>query len=273
MQINNTNIAGTNQYEVQSMVDPIVGPLPADVLPIIFQNGKTDLSNLALVCKNWKAIVDNKQFREMIRPAKAFGRREWKEYIGVDAGEELPLPRRVYGDMEKEGGLLTFIPEKVKVIESGNEVLLDNLKVIVKLVGNPKKGKHTYNRCPEGTSKKRYQEKPHWVWIKKELIGRNKNYEQQQELVAKEENIKIPGAKISGLIDTVISVFMEYVRSEGQIMTGSPHGLKTWIRVNEQIKGSRLSLRFALCSLDVCGGAEYPSDCIAVAPARKSFGY
>ena len=93
MQINNTNVTGTNQYEVQSMVDPIAGSLPIDVLPIIFQNVKTDLPNLALVCKNWKAIVDNKQFRETIRPAKAFGSREWKEYIGVDAGEELPLAK------------------------------------------------------------------------------------------------------------------------------------------------------------------------------------
>ena len=42
------------------MVDPIAGSLPTDVLPIIFQNVKTDLPNLALVCKNWKAIVDNK---------------------------------------------------------------------------------------------------------------------------------------------------------------------------------------------------------------------
>ncbi len=106
MQINNTNVAGTNQYEVQSMVDPIVGPLPADILPIIFQNGKTDLPNLALVCKNWKAIVDNKQFCETIRPAIAFGAQEWKEYIGVDAGDEPRLPRRAYGDLEKEGGLL-----------------------------------------------------------------------------------------------------------------------------------------------------------------------
>ena len=39
--------------------------------------------------------------------SKAFGSREWKEYIGVDAGEELPLPRRAYGDMEK-GELLPY---------------------------------------------------------------------------------------------------------------------------------------------------------------------
>ncbi len=135
------------------MVDPMAGSLPTDVLPIIFQNVKTDLPNLALVCKNWKAIVDNKQFRETICPVKAFGSRAWKEYIGVDAGEEPLLPRRVYGDMEKGNYFLTFIPEKVKMSQVNGkvdgaskdsevvkEVLLDSLEVIGKLVGNPTKG-------------------------------------------------------------------------------------------------------------------------------------
>ncbi len=281
MQINNTNVAGTNQYEVQSMVDPIVGPLPADILPIIFQNGKTDLPNLALVCKNWKAIVDNTQFCETIRPAIAFGVQEWKEYIGVDAGEEPRLPRRAYGDLEKEGGLLTFIPEKVKVIENGFEVFLDNLKVIGKLVGNPKKGNKTgYTRdsC-RAISEDRKQEKPHWVWIKKEVIGRGKSYEQQQELVAKTENKKAPGAKISGLIDTAISVFMEYVRSGEQIFVWDPpvnFGQRTWVRVNEQFKGSRLGVGFAPSGLNVHYCYDHNDDYkvhIAVAPARKSFGH
>ena len=91
--------------------------------------------------------------RETIRPAKAFGSREWKEYIGVDAGEELPLPRRAYGDMEKGNYYLTFIPKTVKItqengkvddtsmdIEVVKEVPLDSLEVIGKLVANPIKG-------------------------------------------------------------------------------------------------------------------------------------
>ena len=75
----------------QPIVDPMcphTSPLPLEIQCIIFQNAKVELPNLALVCKNWKAIVDDNRFRETIRPAKAFGSREWKEYIGVDAGEE-----------------------------------------------------------------------------------------------------------------------------------------------------------------------------------------
>ena len=84
-----------------------------------------------------------------------------------------PLPRRAYGDLEKEGGLLTFIPEIVKVIENGKEVALDNLKAIGNLVNKPKKGFETGYKInefywPEAIEEKRKLEKPHWVWIKKE---------------------------------------------------------------------------------------------------------
>ncbi len=278
MQINNTNVTGTNRYEVQSMADPIGGSLPTDVLPIIFQNVRTDLPNLALVCKSWKAIVDNKQFRETIRPVQAFGTQEWKEYIGVDAGEEPLLPRRAYGDLEREGGgLLTFIPDKVKVIESGIEVLLDNLEVIGKLVGKPKKGNktgYTTDSWPLAITEKRKQEKRHWVWIKKEAIGRNKTYEQQQELVAKEENKKAPRANISGLIDTAISVFMECVRSGERNFIWNPpvNGQRTIVRVNEHASGYRLVLGFEFSILNVDIDLDYDSNDVAVAPSRKSIG-
>ena len=277
---------------IVSGADPIHGPpmeidrivqfseLPIDVVPIIFQNLKADLPSVALVCRNWKAIADDETFCKMIRPAQAFGVQEWKEYIGVDVGDEPRLPRRAYGDLEREGGgLLTFIPEKVKDIENGNEVLLDNLEAVGKLVGNPKKGNktgYTIDSWPEAISEKRKQEKPHWVWIKKEVIGRHKSYEQQQELVAIVENKKAPGANISGLIDTAISVFMGYVRSGEQIFVWDPpvKGLRTWVRVNEQTRGLRLGLGFAPSGLVVynChGDGDYV--CIAVSPSRKSIGF
>ncbi len=303
MQINNTNVAGTNQYEVQSMVDPIVGPLPADVLPIIFQNGKTDLPNLALVCKNWKAIVDNKEFREMIRPAKAFGSREWKEYIGVDAGEELPLPRRVYGDMEKGNYYLTFIPKSVKVtqengklsdtsmdIEVAKEVPLDSLEVIGKLVANAIKGNKSGD-YPDSwilpIREKRNLEKPHWVLISKEIIGRSEDYKDQQKL-AKEENKNNPGTNISGLMDTAISLFMEYVRSgERNFIWNSDNSKLKGVRVIEQTQGSRLCLGFAnsgirfdsysntyyACfGLHVDGYSDHGDGRFGIALARKFYG-
>ncbi len=194
-----------------------VGPfseLPLDVVCFIFQNLKADLPNLALVCRNWKNITDDKAFCEMIRPVQAFGTKEWQEYIGVDAGAEPRLPRRAYGDLEREDGLLTFIPDKVIVTkENGGveEVLLDNLEVIGKLVENPKKGNKTgYDNIGSPLDlllEKRKLEKPHWVWIKKEVIGRCVNDLPQQNAV------RISGASVSRLIDIAVSVFMVYVRS------------------------------------------------------------
>ena len=286
MQINNANVMGTNPYEMQSMVDPIAGSLPTDVLPIIFQNVKTDLPKLALVCKNWKAIADNKQFRETICPAKAFGSREWKEYIGVDAGEEPLLPRRAYGDMEKGNYYLTFIPEKVKMtqvhgkvdeasmdIEVVKEVPLDSLEVIGKLVANPTKGNkigYDPNGWQEPIPEKRNLEKPHWVLISKEVIGKNKTYEDQQKL-AREEDKKIPGANISGLIDTAISVFMEYVRSgERNFIWDSAKNEYNWVRVNEQTRGIRICLGFAPSGLIVLSYCDSDDDIVGFALARKS---
>ena len=167
MNISNV-VTGIDSCNGQPLVDPIgkTSPLPLDVTRIIFQNAKADLHQLALVCIEWRNLADDKVLRETIRPANAFGSREWKEYIGVDAGEELPLPRRVYGDMEKGNYYLTFIPQTVKVmqengtsvdIEAVKEVPLDRLEVISKLVENSTKGnKIGFN---PGSWKEAYQEK------------------------------------------------------------------------------------------------------------------
>jgi hypothetical protein len=270
------------------MVGSLSGSLPTDVLPIIFLNMTTDLPHLALVCKNWKVIVDNKQFREMICLAKAFGSREWKEYMGVDVGEEPLLPRRAYGDMEKGNYYLTFIPEKVKKtqvngkvddasrdIEEVKEVPLDSLEVIGQLVANRINGNNVGfypNAWQEAISKKRSLEKPHWVLISKEVIGKNKTYEEHQKL-AKEENKNSPGANISGLIDSILSVFMEYVRSgERNFEWDSAKNQNNWIRVNEKTGGIRISLGFAPSGLNVFSRCGHAYTDVGFALAWKSFG-
>ena len=149
MSLNINNVSGKGINPDPVSLDVNFGQsraLPIDLFPRIFQDRKANLPSIALVCRNWKAIVDDKEFRKAIRPAQAFGTQEWKEYIGVDVGEEPRLPRRAYGDLENEGGMLTFIPEKVKVTEQNGsikELLLDNLRVIHQLVENPKKGNKT----------------------------------------------------------------------------------------------------------------------------------
>ena len=282
-------VKGIDSHNGQPLVDPIgqkTSPLPLDVTRIIFQNAKADLPYLALVCKEWRNLADDKVLCETIRPAKAFGSREWKEYIGVDAGEELPLPRRAYGDMKKGNYYLTFIPKSVKVmqengkvddasmdIEVVKEVPLDSLEVIGKLAANPTTGNkigftHSWT---EALQEKRNLEKPHWVLISKELIGRNKSYEDQQKL-AKEENKNMPGTNISGLIDTAVSVLMEYVRfEERNFILDSAKNEYNWVRVNEQTRGVRLGLGFAPSGLRVSNSCDGPNEGVGVAFVRASF--
>ncbi len=291
MNISNV-VIGIDSHNGQPMVDPIgqkTSPLPLDVQRIIFQNAKADLHNLALVCKDWRNLADDKVLRETICPAKAFGSRDWKEYIGVDAGEELPLPRRAYGDMERGNHYLTFIPKTVKVtqengkvddtsmdIEGVKEVALDSLEVIGKLVSNPTKGNkigYYANSWQEALQEKRNLEKSHWVLISKEIIGRNKSYEDQQKL-AEEENKNISGTNISGLMDTAISMFMEYVRSgERNFIYDSAKNEYNWVRVNELTvtDGWRLGLGFAPSGLYVDSYYDYPNESVGFAFARKSF--
>ncbi len=288
MSLNTSIVLGSDPIHGQPMeIDPIgqESSLPVDVARIIFKDLKAHLPTLALVCKNWTAIIDDKEFRQIIRPAQAFGTQEWKEYIGVDAGKAPPLPRRAYGDLEKEGGLLTFIPEIVKVIENGKEVALDNLKAIGNLVNKPKKGFETGYKInefywPEAIEEKRKLEKPHWVWIKKEVLGLCKNYEEQQA-IAKEENKKACGANISGVIDTAISVFMEYVRSgERNFIWDLDRSQRTFVRVNETSVFSltyTITYQWAIClgfirsGLLVSNFDHSAFHCVGFVTARKSF--
>ncbi len=257
-------------------IDPF-SELPMDIVCIIFQAQKADLPAIALVCKKWKALADDEGFRQMIRPTQAFGTKEWQKYIGVDAGIEPRLPRRVYGDLEREGGFLTFIPDKVKVTKKNGvvkEVILDNLEAIGNLIKKPKTVFATgYSKhCSETVIKKsQKQEKSHWVWIKKEVIGRYQTYADQLER-AKEENKKIPGTNISGLIDTVITVFTEYIRyGKRHFILDVDNCEFTRVRVNEQIAGRRLNVSFFPCGLFVgdnwCDTGHY---CFGFVFARKS---
>ncbi len=285
----------TNSVAQQTAMDPFPvamdidsngqkNPLPMDVARVIFQNLKADLPSVALVCRNWKAIADDELFRKMIRPAQAFGVQEWKEYIGVDAGKEPLLPRRIYGDMER-GKLeignyyLTVIPEKVKMAQVNGKIedaSLDSLEFIGKLVANPIKGNkigYDPDSLQTPIREKRNPQKLHWVLISKEIIGKERTYEVQQRL-AKEENNNIRCANISGLIDTVVSVFMEYVRSGERNYICDFDSEFNWVRVNEQAGRARICLCFAPSGLLVCSSNFNDDlDDLGVALAWKSFEY
>ncbi len=277
---------GLNDTDIPSEIE-VTGQgilLPTDAARIVFQNLKADLPSVALVCKNWKAIVDDEDFRKMIRPVQAFGTQEWNEYIGVDPGAEPCLPRCAYGDLEREDGLLTFIPERVRVAKDNGEteiVPLD-LEAIGNLVENPRKGNktgyHEDMRRKLGLNyrmmmKNKKNEKPHWVWIKKEVMdvmGRKKSILGHWHLFVKEFS-----ANISGVIDTATSFFMEYIRSGERTVIWDATKHNFLILTNELFEESRISLAFVQSRLEIscCDYNDYDFRYdVAVLLARRSFG-
>ncbi len=262
---------------------PLIGPtdpfniLPMDVIRIILENLKADLPSVALVCKSWKALADEEDFRKLIRPPQAFGTKEWQIHIGADAGAEPPLPRRAYGDLEKQGGCLTFIPDKVKMPKQNGileDVPLDSLEAIGNLIKKHKmdlEPGYSMNSCKEAIKEKRKPEKPHWVWIKNEIIGENYSYMKQKE-IANEENKKIPGTHISGLIDIAISIFMEYVRFRKRYFIRDPYNnVYTLVRVKDRTRGWQIGLGFTSDGLDIYRINPLFNYFIGVALARKYF--
>ncbi len=262
-------------------IDPF-SELPMDIVRVIFQAQKADLPAIALVCKKWKALADDEGFRQMIRPAQAFGTKEWQKYIGVEVEAEPRLPRHVYGDLEREGGFLTFIPDIVKVTKENGiveEVILDNLEAIGNLIEKPKTNLETCFRCgnnkfptyfqywfEKAIQEKRPQEKSHWVWIKKEVIGKNTDYDRQQSLA------KSSKGNISGLIDIVIAVLMEYVRSnERHFILDPGKNRDTLVRVKEKCSVFRMSLGFKSSGIYLFCTDDDAFTNIGFALARKSF--
>jgi F-box associated protein len=252
--------------------------LPLDVIPnILTKLPATKLSELALVCKGWNSIVTEDYYfpNKMIPPPNFNGPQSWKEYTKGEVGKAPLLPRWVFKCMEKGEHMLTFIPETVTLKEEdGTEwvVPINSLKNIGELFANTI-NKRKIGFSPQSSSKAINNiiipsEKGHWVLISKKAFGRDLNYQGQ---VVEAEKI---GANMSGSIDTVISLFMEYLRTGELHLLGKPSdekGQSTWVRV-DAIK-NRLYLGFVPFGLRVDEGyfSSYADVQVAFAPARKFF--
>ena len=267
----------------QPLVD-LMGTLPVDAARIILRDLKDYLPDVALVCSRWRDLVDDDDFRNMIRPTIAFGSREWKYYIGVDAGREPRLPRCAYrGDIESGKYLLTLVPKTVKLILKNKYAVvinLNNLKVIEKLLANAINGNKVVitedSPQKEILNSKRKLENSHWVLLDKEVRCKNETYDAQQE-IAKEVNIKAPDTKISGLIDTVISVCMDYIRSRmphSFLDPVPPDYQSIFIRFNELYNGKKIRLFFRWSGIRIQQDTSPPNlpEGVGFLWAKKSFG-
>jgi hypothetical protein len=148
-----------------------------------------------------------------------------------------------------------------------------------RIVQNPKEGQKTGfdpNAWRAAIEEPRKPEKSHWVWIEEMPTGRNKIYEEQQKLARAQSAVTgaTKCADVSGLIDTMVTAFMEKIRSGKSCCEHESEGSDqiTWIRVNEQTKGWRICLSFAAAGLRVLDYNDNRTDDIAALVARKSFG-
>ncbi len=198
--------------------------LPQDLSNNIFtQAGAENLPSLALTCKNWSVLADNKEFRESIRPAGIFGAKEWKETFDVDAGEEPNLPRCAYAEMKDDNFQIILVPEKVK--DEKDEINLYSKKGIDKLFKKTKKLTLRTN-CPfiSNCFKIINPEKTHWLSIAKDYINTGGYYNGQFHDIAKRpvhvrmgscvvKHIQAKkGEDISRLIDTIIAQSIKYIK-------------------------------------------------------------
>jgi F-box associated protein len=282
MSLNTNTVNGTDPIRIESksvnsiQQDNIPCQLPIEVIPNILINlPTTKLSELILVCKDWKAIVTDDYYfpNKMIPPPNFNGPQKWTEYTKGEVGKAPLLPRWVFKCMEKGDHMLTFIPERVKIKkEDGTELVvpINSLKNIGELFANTINGRKigfSPKSWPAGIQAERPLEKGHWVLISKKAIGRGLNYQGQVDKANE------AGANMSGLIDTVISLFMEYLRTGERHFIGDPpqNGQSTWVRV-DAIK-YRLYLGFVPSGLAVDTHCEDDrvEDQMAFAPAVKFF--
>ncbi len=146
------------------------------------------------------------------------------------------------------------------------------------LAKTPKKGHATCyepNAWAAAINEERVVEKSHWFVLDTEAIGKRLHYSEQKDLAeAKKTAAGWQKAKVSDLRDTIISLFMEKIRTGKSYFVWDPDYRKsTWISVDAMTEGMRIAVSFAPSGLEVnTFNAYYPHDYLGVAVARKSIG-
>lgn len=238
--------------------------LPLDLTRIIFLEAKAYLPSIVRVCKAWKTrAYDQELYNKLIStlPMTPFGRAEWIKYMG-DPGDAILLPLCIGRDI-KGDGFLTLIPETLIINGKIKEVNLQRIGKLVQRYGTS----FCQGAWEVPINEKWPLQKMHWVWIDKKNIGRNKTYLQQSNLC----RLFGKGSDISPFLDTVVTAFMEKIRSgESSFQVDLMEG--NWTRVKEKLDDSRITLGFVDDQLDVMFSDNKAYEGVFALPAMISFG-
>src|ERR1700733_10516806 len=252
--------------------------LPRDLALKILELAKNDLPSLSCVNTNWSEMANDEElYQRLFEPiekehtvngAKAYKEiytKVYQDVIDVQVAEEFRLPKWIYRflDENKQQFMITFITDKIKVVKkSGNvtEIVFDSLEAVGDFFKKPvtdlQKTCFSYGTWNGNVAiiKKRKTENAHWSIISTQAMHQGKIFSEQLSLV---------GNRISGLMDTAISILMVYAKS------GCKERIFAWddqthqynsvcFGDNDKTNGVRSTLCFKSCGLQV--DADYAEE-------------
>ncbi len=250
--------------------------LPLELIYTIFCYARKEIALLSQVNKLFRTIAFCEHLFREIAKSNCFGAEDWKKYFSDlgNGGHEPPFPksaalgfnfgnnlyeaadaakRKAYLKNLASDFMLTLIPTSIKVKDAkGNkEIIIDSGDAIKEMLSYQKGGHiigfdQRWQDWPEAMAEKRQIAKSHtWVWINKQVIGRHMSYEDQITLV-KKESLRAKEANISDLIDTVVSLLMNYIKTAEKCFEFNPGNDKgTWMRVNDKTDRIRVGVSFS----------------------------
>lgn len=194
----------------------------------------------------------------------------------VEAGKRVTYLKNLVSDF-----MLTLRPTSVKVEdEEGNArvIFLDSVDAVKEMLRFQKNGHRigfNSNSWSNTMAEKRQNEKTHyWVWINKRGIGKGENYKYTtQKALVQKQNFRAQKANVSDLIDTVVSVLMNYIKTGEKCFEWDRKNPEyTIIRVNDMTGEWHIGVCVTPAGLLVYPECGYENKRFAVAVARKSIG-
>ena len=180
--------------------------LPKDLALTIFRKAKSNLGPMSLVSKNWNKVSNDEVLYQSLYPSTVFGVKAYKEKLGVDAGEELRLPKWTYRLLESEEHIITFNPGIVSLTNNNGkkeEILFDSANSVIDLFKKHHKdfSNITTTMCYDTVvEQKREIERPHWTFTRVKFEYWNMTFSTQKAAVESKNR------RVSTLIDTIIAL-------------------------------------------------------------------
>lgn len=203
-----------------------INDLPDDPIVEIFSYlGLVDLCRASNTCRSWKQVEEKSQLlNRYVYNTIAFGKTQWIKYYGKgvvenDQEDLKALPKDIFKI------LLTQLPDsRERVLDSQILVWIPKqingkyltIKTFLEIVSPNCFKSYVYLNYPNDNENS--VEKSHWVLMSKDVLAssKGKSFEKLKVLVKEfSEKTKI-AYEMPNLLDVIVCIFAEYVRSDNQ---------------------------------------------------------